>query len=100
MPTPASFGTARPWNHFPWHVKLRGPQVHAVAHQLDEFASSVSEILPRPHELLPLSGVYFSHQPNVIERHRSLPPAVRGLLEQFRADDEQRVAALRADGFR
>lgn len=98
--TPAAFDTARPWDHFPWHFQLRGPQVRTVARQLDEFASSVSEILPRPNELLPLTGVYFSHQPDEIERHQSLPRTVRELLEQFRIDDEERVAALRADGFR
>lgn len=98
--TLTSFGASRPWDHYPWHRQLRGPQVHAVARQLDEFASSASEILPRPNELLPLTGVYFSHQPDEAERHTSLPQTVRELLKQFRADDELRVAALRADGFR
>lgn len=90
----------RPWAHVPWHCELRGPQVHAVARQLDEFVSTAIQALPRPSELPPLSGLYFSYRIEDAERHQPLPPTARKLLEQFQVDDAQRVADLYAAGFR
>lgn len=97
---PAPFGTNRPWDDFPWHSCLRGPQAPAVAQHINDFAERASETLPRPSELPPLAGLYFSHRIQDAEQQHPLPPSVRELLEAFHADDTQRVAALHADGFR
>lgn len=96
---PPPFGTTRPWDDFPWHSHLQGPQVPAVAQQIDDFAARASETLPRPSELPPLAGLYFSYPVQDAEQQHPLPPAVRELLEAFHTDDVQRVAALHADGF-
>lgn len=95
---PSPFGSDRPWDDFPWHRKLQGPQVSSIAQRIDDFAQRASEILPRPSELPPLAGLYFSFSVQDAEQHRQLPTSVRELLEAFHADDEHRVAALQADG--
>lgn len=94
------FGTNRPWDDFPWHSHLQGPQVLAVAQQINDYAERASETLPRPSELPPLAGLYFSYPVQDAEQQRPQPPAVRELLEAFHTDDIQHVAALHADGFR
>lgn len=93
-------GEDYPWDTTPWHRHLIGPQVSVVSGMIDNFVQSASQTLPRPSDLIPLSGIYFSHSPDSFEPQRRLSSAASDLLERFHNDDSRRVESLRADGFR
>lgn len=82
-----------------WHHELDAQQVRVVSSMLDNFLNSASQEFPRPENLLPLSGIFFTQRVGDFSGEGDLPPMARDLLGRFSIEDERRIDLLRSDGF-